>query len=77
MKVELKDVTLAYSELTKKVYLVVNDKNGFPKDKKDITLDFHLMVTNVLPEKRYTLEDVENARKSGYGEGVMSYEKNY
>jgi hypothetical protein len=51
MKVELKDVTLAYSELTKKVYLIVVGKDGFPKDKKDITTDFHLMVTNILPEK--------------------------
>lgn len=65
MKVELKDVTLAYSELTKKVYLVVNDKNGFPKDKKDITLDFHLMVTNILPEKRYTKDDLTTAYQQG------------
>lgn len=73
MKVELKDVTLAYSELTKRVYLVVNDKNGFPKDKKDITLDFHLMVTNVLPEKRYTQEDLDNARKLGYEKAIENY----
>jgi len=73
MKVELKDVQLAYSELTKKVYLVVNDKDGFPKDKKDITLDFHLMVTNILPEKRYTKEDLDNARKSGYEKAVNEF----
>ena len=73
MEVELKDVILAYSELTKKVYLVVSDKNGFPKDKKDITLDFHLMVTNILPEKRYTKEDLDNARKLGYEAAIKNY----
>lgn len=75
MKVELKDVTLAYSELTKKVYLVVNDKNGFPKDKKDITLDFHLMVTNIIPEMRYTLADLEEARNYGYEKAVKEFGK--
>lgn len=61
MKIELKNVSLAYSELTKKVYLIVKDKNDVIKDKKDITLDFHLMITNILPEQRYTKQQLDDA----------------
>ena len=78
MKVELNDITLAYSQNTKKVYLCVMDKLGMTaKYKRDITTDFHLMVSCVQTEKIYTREDMDSAKQKSYNEGVDNANKFY
>lgn len=70
MKVELNEITLGYSQMTKKVYLGVTEKDGLSwKCKKDVTDEFHLMISCVQPEKRYTQEDVDRFKEEAYKAG--------